>query len=321
MAPHPQFDVVGFGALNIDLIFRVEDDFLVEWELRPGEEVASPRFSRDELMAALDRRGQLLGRSGGGSAANAAVALARTGHRVGYLGKVGLDHEGQFLMDSMESVCIDSIRRENRSGLCVSLLPSSTADRVLLVFPGANDSLRSDDVDVHIANRSRFVHLTSFVGDAPFEAQKAVVLTLDDEVSVSFDPGILYARRGLDALLPILKRCSVMFPSREEVELLTGEPWEQGCESLRMLGGSIVACTLGADGSFVISDQGAFLQPAPQVTVQDTTGAGDVYAAGFLAGLLAGNTIRECAELATRWAVKSITGLGRSLYPSKSDFK
>lgn len=319
MALHPKFDVVGFGALNIDLIYQVEDDFLEEWELHPGEEIASPRFSPDELMAALDRRGQLLGHSGGGSAANVAVALARTGHRVGYIGKVGLDPEGEFLMDSMESVDIDFVRRENRSGLCVSLLPSSTADRVLLVFPGANDSLRCDEVDVQMANRSHFLHLTSFVGDAPFEAQKAVVLTLDDQVSVSFDPGMLYAKRGMDALCPILKRCSVLFPSREEVELLTGEPWERGCASLRELGASIVACTLGVNGSFVASDEETFTVPAPQVAVQDTTGAGDVYAAGFLAGLLAGSPIRECAELATRWAAKSVTGLGRSCYPSKAD--
>lgn len=321
MAPQPKFDVVGFGALNLDLIYRVEDDFLEEWELRPGEEVPSPAISPDELIAALGRRGQLLGRSGGGSAANVMVALARTRHRVGYIGKVGLDPEGEFLLDSMESVDIDSIRRENRSGLCVTLLPSSTADRALLVFPGANDTLRSAEVDDHLANRSRFVHLTSFVGDAPFEAQKALVLTLDDRVRVSFDPGMLYARRGLDALLPILQRSFVLFPSREEVELLTGEPWERGCASLRELGASIVACTLSADGSFVASGEGTFTMPAPQVAVQDTTGAGDVYAAGFLAGLLAGRPIRECAELATRWAAKSVTGLGRSRYPSLADLK
>ncbi len=322
MIPKHKFDAVGFGALNLDLAYRVDDDLLDdlldELGLQPGDEVWSDD-PPDGLLSRLDRIGQRLGRSGGGSAANTMVALARAGYRVTYIGKVGIDSDAVFLLEDLktERVDLSGIRQGGRSGLCVTLVSSSTGDRVLFVFPGTNDTLQYLDVHLSIANQSRILHLTSFVGDTPFEAQKALVAKLDSEVLVSFDPGMIYARRGLSDLRPILERTYVMLPSQSEVEILTGLPWKEGCARLREEGPSVVACTLGARGSFVTSDKGDFYMEALPLSAQDTTGAGDVYAAGFLAGLLDGKPMWHCAKQASVWSSWSATGVGRSGYPDE----
>ncbi len=320
MVPQPKFDAVGFGALNLDLTYRVDDDLLDELELQPGEEVWSDD-PPDGLLSKLAGRSQRLGHSGGGSAANTMVAMARAGYRVTYIGKVGSDPHGEFLLKDLknERVDISGIRQGGRSGLCVTLVSSSIRDRVLLVFPGTNDTLQYMDMHLGIANQSRLLHLTSFVGDTPFEAQKALIAKLDSKVLVSFDPGMIYARRGLSDLRPILARTDVMLPSESDVEILTGLPWKKGCARLREEGPSVVACTLGARGSFVMSDEGSFFRSAVPFLAQDTTGAGDVYAAGFLAGILAGKSLQDCARHASLWSSQSATGVGRSAYPMVSD--
>jgi len=312
------FDAIGFGALNLDLIYRASDATMERIGVRAGGEIAHRDDSPEPLLAILDAEAVLLSRSGGGSAANAMVALGRTGYRVGYVGIVGEDPEGGFLLEGLEGVCIDGVRRRGRSGVCVTLVDSTSGERTLIVYPGANDTLGKEDVDRDLVARARYLHLTSFAGDAPFEAQKRLLAALPGRVKVSFDPGMLYATRGVDPLRPVIRRSAVIFPSREEVEMMTGEPWEPGCQRLRELGAGVVACTLGAEGSYILSEDGAIRAPAPRVDAVDTTGAGDVYAAGFMAGLIAERSLAECAALATEWAALSVTGVGRDDYPDAS---
>ena len=138
---------------------------------------------------------------------------------------------------------------------------------------------------------------------------------------MSFDPGEMYARRGLKEIEAFITMCWVLFVTDREIKLLTSMDYEPGCRHLLSYGPEVVVCKRGKEGSYVLSREGALVVAAEEVEVVDTTGAGDVYNAGFLAGMLLGKSLRDCVLFATKVAGKSVTGLGRDRYPTEEDLR
>ena len=105
----------------------------------------------------------------------------------------------------------------------------------------------------------------------------------------------------------------------DSIELAMKYYYEQGCRELLNYGPDVVVCKKGREGSSVFSQEEAFAVPVEVVEVVDNTGAGDVYNAGFLAGMILGKSLRDCALFATRVAAKSLSGFGRDCYPTEED--
>ena len=285
-----RFDVVCFGALNMDKLYRVnriaredEESFIIDFKERPG-----------------------------GSAANTAVGLARLALKVGFIGKIAEDREGRLLLKDFEDEEVDTngivVSKQGRSGVAMGYVDKK-GDRALYVDPGVNDSLEFEEIDLAHAGDTNFLHLTSFVGDTSFQSQKELVRTLSD-VKVSFDPGELYARRGLASLKPIIERSSVMFPSENEVKLLTGQSYEKGSEILLDEGAKTVVVTLGPRGCYVTNGRETHLVEPYEVAVVDTTGAGDAFCAGFLYGLINKRDLYECGRLGNFVASRCLHKVG-----------
>lgn len=321
-------DVIGFGALNVDYIYEVSADFARRVNIRPGKEQEGTTLgSWKDIQPQLERE-RLLLKSGGGSAANTVAALARMGFETGYIGKVGNDPEGEFLISTLKSAGVDTCRilkGKGRSGIVVALQTRTEKDRSMEVFPGENSTVIIDDLDIaYYINQSKRLHLTSSVGDQSFETQIKTLEKIDPQVLVSFDGGELYARRGLRDLKPFLKRSQIIFFSKEEVTMLTGKSYKEGARELLSFGPKIVVATLGARGCWVFTKSEDFYKPAFPVlpeTIKDTVGAGDVFAAGFLAGLLKEKPLRACARFANLMAAESIKGKGRTRYPTQDDLE
>ncbi|HCJ67810.1 MAG TPA: sugar kinase, partial [Elusimicrobia bacterium] len=255
-------------------------------------------------------------KSGGGPAANTVYALARMGFKTGYLGKVGKNEEGKFLIKNLSPVDTSRICFGKKSGICLVLVDGK--ERIIHILPNSNNTLTYEEIDLTYARKTKFLHLTSFTGDLPFQAQKRLVKKMSGGTCrLSFDPGRCYAQKGLKALLPIIEKSYIIFPSEEEVRLLTGENYKQGAKILLNHGAKIVVCTLGAKGSYILNKNEEYEIPTDKkVKVADPTGAGDVYAAGFLAGLLLNLALKKCGQLGTKLAEVSITGYGRNRYPT-----
>src|SRR3972149_5175558 len=172
-----RFDVVGFGALNVDKLFKVN-------ALANAEEES---FIEDYAEAC------------GGSAANSVVGLARLRCKVGFIGKVGCDREGDSLITDFRKEGVDvtgTIReKQGKSGSVLGFVDKKGA-RALYIDSGVNDTIALDEVNVEYASQAQFLHLTSFVGEKSFQTQKRLLATLPKSVKVSFDPGALYARKG-----------------------------------------------------------------------------------------------------------------------------
>jgi len=319
-------DVIGFGAINLDLIYEVKDKKIIE-EFRNYEtHISEKEFN--SLKKFLAQKAELKSKSAGGSAANTVYALAKMEFKTGYIGKVGKDKEGKFLLKNFNPVDTSGICFDEKSGTTLILI--SNRDRLILVLPNSNDTLRYEEIDLDYAGNTKFLHLTSFIGNLPFQAQVKLVKEMyersvrsgEERCLLSFDPGQCYAQRGLKALLPIIRHTEVIFPSEGEIKSLTGKNYREGSQELLNYGAKIVACTRGVEGSYVISKNEEYEIPAdPEIKPVDPTGAGDVYAAGFLAGLLLNLPLKKCGQLATKLAEISITGYGREKYPTKESLE
>lgn len=313
----------GFGALNLDLTFEVEDSRSFSTDrirLNPGEELFGSEEEFQSLLERLNQTGTLKTKSGGGSAANTTVALARMGFQSTFVGKVGEDKEGDFLLERMRPVHTNLIRRGQRSGICLVVLDRHQ-DRFLFVTGNANNTLTMSDIHPDDVNDISWFHLTSFIGEPPFEAQKTLLGRLESSVKVSLDPGEIYAKKGLEAIRPLIKRSHILFITEKEIQLLAGRGLPGGATSLMEMGPSILVCKRGGQGSRIFSEAGDFQVPVVQAEVIDNTGAGDVYNAGFLAGLFLKKSLEESALFAAKIAAKSVTGYGRDRYPTEEDLK
>jgi ribokinase len=192
-------------------------------------------------------------------------------------------------------------------------------DRSIVVFPNVNDTLSNADVDHLLLARARIVHLSAFVGDPPLDAQVEAVRRLPKDITVSLDPGALYALRGVDGIRPLLERADVVMPGEGELLLLTGEAdRHQAARRLMDMGVGTVVCKLGAMGIHTYWAGGEHHLEARPVEVKgDAVGAGDVADAGFLAGMLAGIPPADSTLLAHMCAVESLDGHGRDTYPDR----
>ncbi len=286
------FDVVGFGALNVDNLFKVN------------------RIAGAEEESFIQAHSEACG----GSAANTMVGLARLGCKVGFVGKIANDREGALLVEDFrrENVDTGGLTRvkQGESGKIIGFVDEK-GERALYIDSGVNDRIAIDEVKQEYVSNARFLHLTSFVGDQSFETQKQLLKTLPETVKVSFDPGALYARKGLEQLEPIIKRTHVVMPNGKELNLITGEAdYCRGADFLIGLGVRIVAVKLGSDGCYVTDGRERHLIEAFKVEAVDTTGAGDAFCAGFLYGLLKGKGLYDCGQLGNFVASQSVMKMG-----------
>jgi ribokinase len=287
-----RFDVVGFGALNVDKLFKVNKLAKAEQE----------RVIEDYAEAC------------GGSAANTAVGLARLGCKVGFIGKVGCDREGDLLIQDFckEGINTGGVVRaeQGKSGSVLGFVDKKGA-RALYINSGVNDTITIDEVNARYASQAQFLHLTSFVGDESFQTQKKLLDAIPNSTQISFDPGALYARKGFASLEPIIRKTYVLMPNAIELTLLTGEiDYCKGADLMVGRGVKIVAVKLGGDGCYVTDGRERHRIEPFKVKVVDTTGAGDAFCAGFLYGLVNGKSLFECGRLGNFVASRCVMKMG-----------
>jgi sugar/nucleoside kinase (ribokinase family) len=318
-------DIIGIGALNLDLVYEVDDLAVLRkegWPLDPGRETSLPEEDFQQLLQELRTRGVLRARSGGGSAANTIFALAAMGFRTGFVGRVGADEEGALILGDMAGLDLSPVKAGGASGICLVVLDRHR-DRALVVQPNANDDLCDEDLDLGYLAKSRYLHLSAFVGDGPFDAQRQLMALLPAEIRVTLDPGELYARRGLKEIGPLIERSSIIFATAHEIRTMTNtDDYKAGCRHIASLGPDAVVCKMGEEGAYLVSGgEERTFHPQGKLEVIDNTGAGDVYNAGFLAGLLLGKPLDDCLSFAHQVAAKSLGGYGRGRYPDPADLR
>lgn len=311
-------DLIGCGALNLDLIYRLPPTFALWEELGPpGAEQSMDPATRRAVDEALAHIAPV--RSGGGQAANTVNALARLGYRAAMIGRVGGDDDGAFLLEELAPADARLVAREGDTGRVYVLLDED-GERRNFVWPAANDAFAPVDVPRRLP-RTRFALFTSFVGDGPLAAQLALLDRLPADVEIAFDPGEIYARKGVKRFLPILHRCSYLFATETELEVLCGLSLPEALDFLLNAGVGLVIVKMGGRGARLIGRRADLYVPPQPTEVVDVTGAGDLFAAGFIAGMIEQVGLASAGRLAAWTASRGIAGMGRGSYPDAGAWK
>jgi sugar/nucleoside kinase (ribokinase family) len=264
------------------------------------------------------QRVELIELRNGGDALNAAVGLSRLGCRVGFAGRIGTDHWGDFLASVMGSEGIEAggLKRIAEADTCsVVVLINSAGERVFFYRGGANDEFCLEDVEPALLGEAAIVHVGGTYLLPRFDGAGAAQLfesARRDGKLTSMDVTWDTTGRWLATIEPCLPHLSFFLPSIREAREITGrERPEEMAELLQGRGVETVAIKLGAQGCYV-KPAGApgFFSPAFRTEVVDTTGAGDAFVAGFLAGVLRGRDPAACARLACAVAALNIRKVG-----------
>lgn len=243
----------------------------------------------------------------GGKGANTAVAAARLGARVAFVGAVGADQYGDLLRDSLASAGVrtDLLRTSTRPTGLAYITVTPDGENSIVVAPGANsdvgdsdvDALTWDDVSVLVCSLEVPVGTVARAVEAAAGRGVRPVLNLSPVVAVP------------PATLALLDPLIV---NEHEAAALAGSP-----EGLLALGPKSAVVTLGARGALVVTPGRVTEVDAPEVSVVDTTGAGDAFAGALAAGLADGEPLPDAARFAARVAALSVTAAGaQPSYPT-----
>lgn len=287
------FDVVGFGALNLDKLYQVNKI--------AGEDDES--FIKD------------LNVSCGGSAANTLIGLTRLDLNTTFIGKVAQDREGEILLENLEDEGVNTdgviISTDGRSGSVMGFVDEE-GERALYVDSGVNDRIKLEEINLDLVFNTKILHLTSFVGDS-IHAQEELLCKLPSSVKVSLDPGRIYAEKGWEALYKILEKTNILLLNRGELKLLTHNKYktiEEEIEILRKFHIDIIVVKLGEEGCYATDGEFSYFVETFPANCKDTTGAGDAFNAGFLFGYLGGENLEDSCVMGNFVAAHCVEDFG-----------
>lgn len=269
----------------------------------------------------------------GGTAANFAVGLARLGVAVAFLGKLGDDAYGHFLLRDLQQEGIETtytvVDRSEYTG-AVFIPVDAEGERTFFACAkgAAHARLRPQEIDPGVVGGAQWLHATGVClaeGSAREAVLKAMGLAKDAGVPISFDPnlrleGDLFPAGLREALDVAFHLAEFALVSADELELLGGaQSIEAGAKEILKDGARIVVVKCGAAGAVALSRNRRVAIPAFPVSVVDTTGAGDAFDAGFVAGWLRGLDQAEAIRYANAVAGLKIMGVGARALPRASE--
>jgi sugar/nucleoside kinase (ribokinase family) len=315
--------VYGCGALNWDIFFEVPSlDALknipsVNFEAKPGGEVAVSREEFLEILSHLEKQGKRVFSCGGGSAANTIFALSHLGFKTGFIGVCGDDEFGKLVLEELSQAKVDLslVERHGETSLALIVL-DAVRDRFIIVSPGSAEALFQEGsflerAKERLLKERTLLHLSSLASLEGQDFQKRLLSELSPKEKldhfVSFDPGQVYAQKGRNFLLDFLPYVDIFFATE-------GELFEAGLKANEVLNHSVLVLFLkrGKRGAKALTKDFEYSQDViPQEKVVDNTGAGDYFNSGVLAGLMLGKTIDKALYLGALLASLSLSDYGR----------
>lgn len=250
----------------------------------------------------------------GGGACNVAIGLVNFGLKVAVIARIGNDHSGRAILERLREKKIDTqfvqIDKKLHTGVSAIIQPKG-GERTIFTFRGANDKLQ-------ITNRklpkTNWIYLASLSGDWKKILDKIFNLKAKTpNLKIAWNPGILQLKVGKEKLKKFLRKADVLILNKTESALLTGKNEKNVLEllkSLFKLGPKIVVITCGKDGAYVMDKNEILYQPAEKVKRVDTTGAGDAFSSGFLAGLVLFNNLKKALKLGIYNSAAVLTQVG-----------
>lgn len=315
MSAPAKYDVLGVGNALVDVITHAEDAFIESEGLVKG----SMMLIESERALSLYRSMGSGVEMSGGSAANTMCGVASFGGRAAYIGKVADDELGSVFAHDLRAVGVafhpGQPEGEMRTGRCL-ILVSPDAQRTMNTYLGMSSWLHPGDLDESVIADAQVTYLEGYLFDRP-EAKEAfrkaarTAHAADRRVSLTLSDPFCVDRHRDDFRGLVQDDVDILFGNADELRALYEvETFEAAIDLVRK-DCQLAAITNGKDGSVIITREAVIPVSAEPVSrVLDTTGAGDLYAAGFLHGLTSGRSLAECGRLGSLAAAEVISHVG-----------
>jgi sugar/nucleoside kinase (ribokinase family) len=314
--PSCRFEVLGLGNAIVDVIGTTDDDFLIAQGLRKGTMALVDEARAEALYQAMGPTTIV----SGGSAANTIIGAASLGCSTAFIGKLKSDASGAAFAHDIRAANVNystPFAKDGPSTARCLVLVTPDGQRTMSTYLGASQSLSETDVDEETVKQSSIVYLEGYLWDPPAAkaafakaakiaraAGRRVALTLSDSFCVD---------RYRDEFLGLIRSGAVqiLFANESELHALYQTADFDTAVALLREENILGAVTRSALGSLIVTGERIVAAPAcPVDRVVDTTGAGDLFAAGFLAGLTKNKALEYCARLGALAAAEVIQHIG-----------
>jgi sugar/nucleoside kinase (ribokinase family) len=309
-----KFDLLGIGNAIVDVVAQVDNTFLSRYDMPKGAMILVDAARADAVYAAMPPGVE----SSGGSAGNTCAVMAALGARVAYLGKVAQDQLGAVFRHDISAAGVHFPSAPLIGGAPTArclVLVTPDGQRTMNTYLGACVSFGEDDVDEAVVADAAVTYLEGYLFDPPaaqaaFRRAAAAAHAAGRQVALSLsDPFCVDRHRAAFREL-VAHDVDILFANEAEVTSLYEEnTFEAAAEAARR-DVELAALTRSEAGSVILRGAEMVEIPAEPARVVDTTGAGDAYAAGFLAGLTAGRSLPVCGRMGSIAAAEAISHYG-----------
>jgi sugar/nucleoside kinase (ribokinase family) len=306
--------ILGIGNAIVDVICKVEDSYLAKSGLTKSTMKLVNEAEFKKLLSTLKIEGTV----SGGSVANTIVGLSQLGNKVGFIGKVNDDDFGQKYEDGLKKENVDYLYSKKKesltTGTCLILI-TPDSERTMCTFLGTAGKINENDVDINSIKNSEIIFLEGYLwdeGDPKSAFDKAinnsnnVAMTLSDLFCVE-----RHKRHFLDL---VKNKLDITFANEQEItSLIDAKNFEEVISFGQQLGKTIII-TRGEKGSIAVHKNEVIeCESKKDLKIVDLTGAGDLFAAGFLHGYINNSTINDCLKEGTEMSSKIIQQIGARL--------
>ena len=305
-------DIFGIGNAIVDVIGRTDHAFLTHWGMQPGSMSLIDESRAHALTQSMSAH--LPVQRSGGSVANSCVVAAQLGTRVAFVGKIADDEFGRVFAADIEAAGVRFIAGPHvPDAFTARCLIAVTPDgqRTMNTHLGAANRLTPDDIDDATIAAAGILYLEGYLFDTPSaqaafhraaSAGRRVAMSLSDSFCVE---------RHRDALNAFVRdRADIVFANRDEIRSLYRTDDLAVAADRLATDTDLGVITLAEEGSLIVRGSSRIAVAAEPTQVVDTTGAGDAYAAAFLAGLVRGEALEVCGRMGSIAASEVISHLG-----------
>lgn len=304
--------VLGMGNALVDILLRLDDEsVLQQFSLPKGSMQLVDSVLANKVEQATQKYDRSL--ASGGSAANTIHGLACLGIATGFLGKVGNDFWGNFFRNDMESRNISTrlLESSNESGRALALI-TPDSERTFATFLGAAVELSASDLPANLFSGYSVFHIEGYLVQNRTLITEAMKRAKAEGLKVSLDlASFNIVEENIDFLKDVTQKyVDILFANEDEAKAFTG-----GLEDEKALDVMAAMCELvilkkGVEGSLIRHQNKTYQIAVVPANSIDTTGAGDLYAAGFLYGWLKGLPLQKCGQIGAMIAAKVIEFIG-----------
>ena len=306
--------VIGIGNAIVDVLCKVSEEFLIKNSLTKSTMKLVDELEFNKLLSSL----QIQETISGGSVANSIVGLSQLDNNVGFLGKINSDQLGQKYEDGLIKENVKYLYSKKNepipTGSCLILI-TPDSERTMCTFLGTAGKINENDVDPDIIRKSEIIFLEGYLWDEG-EPKKAFDKAINsaNKVAMSLSDQFCVDRHKPRFLDLVKNKLDITFANEQEItSLINAKKFSEVIEFSKQLN-KLVVVTRGEKGAIAVKGEEIFESDIKKnLKIVDLTGAGDLFAAGFLHGHINKLSTKECLEKGTEMSSKVIQQIGARL--------